>query len=148
MPNQILWDAAWNSRGTVLTTELNSLGNGNRTNAGTEVANQTNLDQYAKVELQVTFGSAPSAGGVVNVYMVTAADGTNYEDGSSSVDPQAHRLMVSIPVRAVTSAQRLTSRPFALEPAKTKFIIENKSGQSFPASGSTLTLYTANDEVQ
>jgi len=148
MANQVLWDAAYVDRSTVLTTELNSLANLSRTNAGTEIANQTNLDQYGKVELNVTFGSAPSAGGFINVYMVNAPDGTNYEDGSSSADPGSHKLVAVIPVKAVTSAQRVTSRLFGLEPAKTKFIVENKSGQAFPSSGSTLKLYTANDEVQ
>lgn len=148
MANAIKWEASWTSRSTVLTTELNSLGNGSRTNAGTELANQTNLDQYAKVELQVTFGSAPSAGGYVQIHMVTAPDGSNYEDGSSSVDPGLHTVVCSIPLRAVTSAQRLTSPVFALQPAKTKFILYNGSGQAFPSSGSTLTLYTDNDEVQ
>lgn len=148
MANKILWDDKYTSRGTVLTTELNALGNGNRTNAGTEINNGTNLDQYGKLELLVDFVSAPTAGAFVNIYTVTAPDDTNYEDGSSSVDPGSHRLVATIQVRADTAAQRLTSRPFPLEPSKTKFILENKTGQAFPASGSTLTLYTANDEVQ
>lgn len=148
MANAILWQAAWTSRGTVLTTELDALGNTSRTNAGTEIANQTNLDQYGKLELAVDFVSAPSAGGYVQIHMLTAPDGTNYEDGSSSVDPGLHTVVVSIPLRADTAAQRLTSPVFALQPAKTKFILLNQSGQSFPASGSTLTLYTDNDELQ
>ena len=50
-------------------------------------------------------------------------------------------------VRAVTAAQRLSGRLIPLLPEKTKFLIYNGSGQAFPASGSTLTLYTTNRTV-
>ncbi len=146
--NAILWQSAWVDRGDVLDDELDALANGSRTNAGLEIANQTNLDQFGKLELTVDFVSAPSATATVSIYMVTAPDGTNYEDGSSTVDPGAHTLVCTIPVRADTAAQRLCSKVFALEPAKTKFILLNNTGQAFPATGSILTLYTSNDEVQ
>lgn len=148
MPNAIKWEAAWLSRGTVLGTELNSLANQARSNAGTELANQTNLDQFGKLVLTVTFASTPSAGAMIHLYMVTAPDGTNYEDGSSSIDPGTHTLVDTIPVRSTTAAQRLASRLFRLEPAKTKFILENQTGVAFPASGSVATLSSGNDEVQ
>ena len=142
----IKW-AGWTSRGAVLGAELNALANSGRSAAGTEVNNATNKDRWGKLELAATFGTAPSAGGYVEIYAVTAPDGTNYEDGSNSVDPGAHKLIDRIPVRAVTTAQRLTGRTMPLEPAKTKFLLTNGSGQAFPASGSTLTLYTTNEET-
>lgn len=148
MPSAVKWEAAWNSRSTVLTTQLNALAAGSRTAVGTEIDNSTNLDQYGKVELSVDFVSAPAAGGYFNIYAVVAADGTNYEDGSDTVDPGLHRIVATIPARATTAAQRLTSKVFLMEPAKTKFILENKTDQAFPASGSTLTLFTGNDESQ
>lgn len=140
----IKW-AAYTDRGNVLTTELNALANAGRSAAGTEIDNATNKDRWGKFELNVTFGTAPSAGGYVEIYAVTAPDGTNYEDGSNTVDPGTHKLIDRIPVRAVTTAQRLTGRQFPLEPAKTKFLLLNASGQAFPASGSTLKLYTTNE---
>ena len=103
MPSAIKWEATWSDRGTVLGTELNSLANDARTNAGTEVANQTNLDRFGKFELTVTFGTAPSAGARVEIHMVTAPDGSNYEDGSSSIDPGAHTL-VATATNAASSA--------------------------------------------
>ncbi len=148
MANQILWDAAYTSRSTVLTTELNSLGSGSRTDGGTELSNQTNLDQYGVLEIQVTFASSPAAGSYLQLHMITAPNGTNYEDGSSSVDPGAHTVVANVPVRATTNAQRLLTDLFVLKPGKTKFILYNGTDKSFPASGSTVTLYTANDEVQ
>lgn len=140
------WDG-FTSRGTVLTTELNSLASASRSAAGTEINNATNKDVFGKLELSVTFGTAPSAGGYVEIYAVTAPDGTNYEDGSNTVDPGVHKLVDRIPVRSVTTAQRLNGRMIPLEPAKTKFLLLNGSGQAFPASGSTLTLYTTNRTV-
>lgn len=148
MANAIKWEALLSDRSTVLTTELNSLGNTSRTNAGSAIDNGTNLDRYGFLELNVTFGSAPSAGGYVALYMVTALDGTNYDDGSSSVDPGTHTLVTTIPLRATTNAQKLHSVRFELPPCPIKFILENRSGQAFPASGSTVKLFTVNEEVQ
>ena len=139
--------AAYTSRGNVLSTELNALANAGRSAAGTEIDNGANLDMFGVLELSATFGTAPSAGGYVEIYMVTATDGTNYEDGSNTVDPGTHKLIDRIPVRAVTTAQRLSGRLIPLLPEKTKFLLYNGSGQAFPASGSTLTLYTTNRTV-
>lgn len=137
------WSAAWTSRGNVLTAELNALASAGVSAAGTEVDNATNLDTWGQLKLSVTFATNPSAGGYVNVYMVTAPDGTNYEDSGTSTP--VHRLVASIPVRAVTTAQVVNSKPFPLEPAKTKFFLENQAGFAFPASGSTVALFTANE---
>lgn len=139
--------AAYTSRGNVLSTELNALANAGRSSAGTEIDNATNLDMWGKFELNVTFATAPVAGGYVEIYAVTAPDGTNYEDGSNSVDPGPGKLIDRISLRESTTAQRRTGRMFPLEPSKTKFILLNGSGQAFPASGSTLTLYTTNRTV-
>ena len=138
--------SAWTSRSTVLTTGLNALANDGRSAAGTEINNATNLDRWGKLEVAVTFAAAPSAGGYLELYTVTAPDGTNYEDGSDSVDPGAHRLVDRIPVKATTNAQKVTGRVIPLEPAKTKWLLLNKSGQAFPATGSTVTLYTTNEQ--
>lgn len=142
MANVIKWEAAWNSEGNVLTTELNALSDAGLSAAGTEVDNSTNLDQYGKLELTVDFVSAPSAGAFCDIYMITAPDGTNYEDTNVG------NKVTSIPVAASTAAQRLTSRMFPLQPSKCKFLLENRTGQPFPATGSILKLYSTNDEVQ
>ena len=139
--------AAYTSRGSVLSTELKALAPGGRSTAGAEVDNGVNLDMFGVLELSVTFGTDSSAGGYVEIYMVTAPDGTNYEDGSNTVDPGTHKFIDRVPVRAVTTAQRLSGRLIPLLPEKTKFLIYNGSGQAFPASGSTLTLYTTNRTV-
>jgi len=148
MANAIQWQSAPTSRGNVLSTELNSLADAARTDAGTEIDNSVNLDTYGCLEMNVTFGTAPGAGGYVALYIVTAPDGTNYSDGSSTVDPGADTLVLSIPVRAVTTAQRKITKWFPLPPCKLKFILRNESGQAFPASGSTVELFADNFELQ
>lgn len=141
------WAGTPTSRGNILSTELNSLANTNRTNAGGAIDNGTNLDKYGWVKLAVTFGTAPSAGGNVELRMIQALDGTNYADGSSSSDPGIDSYVFSIPVAAVTTAQSKQVGPFLLPPCKVKFLVVNQSGVAFPASGSTIELFTANDSV-
>lgn len=148
MANAIQWQAAPTSRGTVLTTEMNALAAAARTNSGTEIDNSVNLDMYGWLELSVTFGTAPAASGFVSIYIVRALGGTNYEDGSSTVDPGGHTWVASIPVRAVNTIQRLMVGPIQLPPSKIEFIVANNASQAFSASGHTLTLYTDNAEVQ
>ncbi len=138
---------ALTSRSTVLTTELNALASAARSNAGTALDNGANLDEWGWLELQVTFAVAPTATANLLVYMVLAPDGTNYADGSSTVAPGADTLIAAFPILASTSAQRKTVGPIRLPPCKVKFIIENQTGQAFPATGSTLTLYTSDEKV-
>lgn len=148
MANAVKWEALVTDRGNVLSTELNALANGSRSAAGSAINNGSNLDQYGWLQLDVDFVSSPSAGAYVEVWMVKALNGTDYEDGSDSVDPGAHTLVAIIPVRATTAAQKLMSRTILLPPCPIKFLLTDRTGQAFPASGSTLKLYTANDEVQ
>lgn len=148
MPNAILWGAAPVDEGSILTTELNALADGSRSAGGTELDNSANLDTYGQLELNVTFATSPDAGGHVKLYMITAPDGTNYSDGSDTVDPGADTWVLDIPVRAVTSAQRKVTKMFPIPNAKIKFILENQAGFAFPATGSTVELYTSNYEVQ
>lgn len=148
MANAIKWEAAPNSRGNVLSTELNALASGSRTAAGGAIDNSANLDKYGYLELNVDFVSAPSAGAYCVVYMLMSLDGTNYADGSGSVDPGADAMCITIPILASTAAQNKQVGPISLPPSKVKFILENQTGQAFPATGSTLELFTSNDEIQ
>lgn len=150
MASAIKWEAAWVDRSTVLTTELNALANNGICAAGTGYDNTSNLDQYAALELSVDFVSAPTSGGYVNIFLVESLDGTNYSDATTTAgDAGIMRFIGAIPLAAVTAAQRIASPfTFMLRPGKAKFVLENKSGQAFPASGSTLKLFTTNDEAQ
>lgn len=136
------WEAA--AITSLLTTELNSLANGSTCALGTEYDNATNLYLYGLFELNVTFGSAPTAGNTVDLYIVPAPDGTNYDDGSASVTPPITNYAGGFPLRAVTTAQKIAiGGPLSLiwlPPLKFKVLVKNGSGQAFPASGSTVKL--------
>ncbi len=148
MANPIKWQSGLTDRGTVLSTELNGLANNTRTNAGSEIDNTTNLDQWGLLQLDVQFSSAPASNAFVAIYAIKAPDGTNYEDGSSSVAPSTNTLVATIPVRSAAVAQKLTSQLFRLPATKIKFILENQTGVAFPSSGSTLKLFTVNEEIK
>lgn len=148
MANAIKWESSPSSS-TVLSTELNALANNARSAVGTEYDNATNLNQFGFAELDLTFAVAPSdAAPYVILSMVPAADGTNYADGSATVDPGETRKVAVIPVRAVDTAQKIVTERFELPPFKCKFLLENQSGQALGASGHTVKLYPTNLEVQ
>lgn len=129
---------------SVLTTELNSLANAAAA-LGTEYDNATNLYLWAMFELNVTFGSSPTAGNTVDLYIIPAPDGTNYDDnttGASGAAPSTS-YVGGFPLRAVTSAQKVplgATRRVDLPPTKFKVFVVNGSGQAFPASGSTVKM--------
>lgn len=123
---------------TALSTEINALAAGSSTNASSAIDNSSALDLFDDLELAVTFGSSPTAGGYVSVFLLPAVDGTNYADGSSSVAPAAGLLVATFDVRAVTTAQRLSFRNVPIPPGLFKYMLTNNTSQAFPASGSTL----------
>ena len=148
MPNAILWQAAPTSRGNVLAAEMNALADNGFTAQGTEVNNSVNLDTYGMFEFNVDASAAFAAGAYVAIYMITAPDGTNYGEGSASVDPGADTWLLNIPLRATADAIIKMTKVFPLPPVKFKFILENQAGLVFPSAGTTLELFSMNYEVQ
>lgn len=147
MPSAIKWETTLTSR-AALTTELNSLATNTRTAASSAIDNSSNLDTYGYLEFLGTWGTNPSAGAYVVIYMLISADGTNYADGSNTVNPNTDAAIAVIPILASTSAQRKVVGPIQLPPAKIKFIVESQTGQTLASSGNTLTLWTNNYEIQ
>lgn len=126
---------------SVMTTELNSLANNARAISGAQGADGTDANLLGDFELAVTFGTAPTLDTTVDLYLVRAADGTNYEDGDASIRPAANAFAGSFQVRNVTSAQRIVVRDVPLPPGLWKAVIHNNAtGQAFPSSGSTLKM--------
>ena len=131
---------------TVLSTELNALAN-SAAALGGEYDNSAALNLFGMLELNVTFGSAPTAGNTVDVYIIPAPDGTNYDDAVTGAGGSAPASCYAggFPLRAVTTAQRvplgLGQQGYVpLPPTKFKLLAVNKSGVAFPASGSTIKL--------
>lgn len=132
------------SRGTVLTTQLDALGTGTQSAAGSELDNTSNRDRFGVAVLAVTFAVAPTLGSMVDLYMSVSMGG-NYDDTATVTEEQ---YVGSFQLDDVTTAQRVRTGRFELSASLLKFVAYNRSGQSFPASGSTVTLYTFNRTVE
>lgn len=133
-------EASWTQ---LLSSELNSLASGAAVlqSTGTNAAlDNTNGYEKADIELTVTFGSAPSAGGSVDIYMPSlSSDAVTYDDGSSSVQSQGNYI-ITIPVRAVTTKQVIALYDVDIPGEVINALLVNNSGVAFPASGSTLKI--------
>lgn len=124
---------------SALSTELNSLAATSGKAISAALDNSGDLDLFADLELAVTFGTAPTVGTVVEVYLLPSIDGgTVYPDGSTSVLPQSSLYVGGFAVRAVTTAQKMVLRGVALPPGFYKWLVQNTTNIAFPASGSTL----------
>jgi len=124
---------------TVMTTELDALAATTGKAISAAIDNSTNLDLFDDLELTVDFASAPTAGTVIEVYLLPAVDGTNYPDGSTTVLPQAGLLVAGFAVRNDTAAQRMAVRGVSLPPGSFKYLVQNTTNQAFPATGSVLS---------
>lgn len=131
-----------------MTTELNSLANNARAISSDLGGDATDAPLYGDFELVVTFGTNPTVDTTIDLYLVRAADGSNYEDGDASVRPSPDAFAGSFPVRAVTSAQRIVIRDVPMPPGFYKTVIHNNgTGQAFAASGNTLKVRPHNLQV-
>lgn len=122
---------------TVMTTALDALANAARAITAA-IDNTVALDFWDDLELVVTYGTAPSAGATVEVYLVESVDGTSYGDGDASIAPPATALVGVFPIRAVTTAQRVHVRAVMMPPLNFKYVVTNKAGQAMAATGNTL----------
>lgn len=131
--------APYRGLSTVMSTELNSLASSTGKAISSTIDNSTNLDLFDDLELTVTFASAPTAGTVVELYVIPSLDGgTTYPDASTSVLAQSSLYVGGFAVRAVNTIQRMVIRGVALPPGSFKYFVQNTTNQAFPASGSTL----------
>lgn len=148
MPNAFSWQTGGlASRGTVLDSGINGLQTGSRSNPGNEINNVSNLDVYAMAVMSLTFSATPFSGAYMALYSLVAADGTNYQDGSSTVDPGIENVVAYVSIRAAAGPLLVATPMFLLRPGKTKFILLNQANVSLTGSGNTVTLYTANDQI-
>lgn len=139
------WAAAWTSRSTGLTTELNALANGAFTVAGTAFDNTTNLDEWAAVDI-VLASLNPTAGANLLIFLVQSLDGTTYEDAPSATNPGSHQQVAQVSLTTGSAAKRIQSKPFRIPPGKFKLVLKNQSNVALGATSNTVTLYTANEQ--
>jgi hypothetical protein len=138
--------AGLSSRGSVLTTELNTLANNTFSALGTAYDNTANLDRWGWVELSLA-SLTPTAGACVYIYLVPSVDGTNYDNGPSSTNPATHLLVATLSIQTGAAAKvAVTQIPFSLPPSKFKFALKNQTGVAFGGTN-TLDLFTSNESV-
>lgn len=128
---------------SVLTTELNSLTSTGAAITGSAVDNDADRDMYADFELKITYGTNPTAGSVIELYIIRTVDGTNFEDGATSgpVIPQSGYVGAFV-LRATTSAQRMIIPGVPIPPRDFHvLVVARTTGQTANSSGNTLTAY-------
>lgn len=99
---------------------------------------------WATLELVVTFGTAPTAGKAVEVYLIPAPDGTDYSDADNTT-PNPALLAGYFLVRGVNTAQRIGLPGVPLRPYKHKAYVRNQADQAMNA-GWTLTAYPEREQ--
>lgn len=115
--------------------------NNNDVVAGT-LENHTNKDRWMDLQLQVQFGTAPTAGTVFHVYLNPRVIGqqTISTDG---------RVIGQFVVTNSTSAQICnTIQGIPIPPLECDITIENKTGQNATVESIQLTGRTYNEEIQ
>jgi len=130
------WTAAAD-RGTVLTTELNALGNGAISAPGSALPNQTNMDRYFVAELKATWAATPTDGELAELYAVP-------DGGGGQETRDNNHFCGSFKVENNAGAQILYTEPFLLPPFSTKFTLLNRAGTAMTATGHTVKIYSFN----
>jgi hypothetical protein len=134
------WEA-FTDRGNLASTVLDSLGDDTLSGASTELDNSNNLDPHAFVEINL--GSLnPTGIPLLQLYMIRAPDGTNYEEAPIIDGTNRNTLIGTIPVPTGSAAKRVISNMIMLPPFKVKFYVGNKLNVSTAGSGNTLDVYT------
>lgn len=138
-------------RGTVTslaTTELNSLANNAGVFCTAEFDNAASnaLWLWGDFELIVSFGTAPGANVPVELYVIPAANGTDYASADTSAPPP-NLFAGAWLVRNTTATQRLVIRQAALPPSRFRILVRNTTGQAFAASGNEIHLLPYRTQV-
>ena len=128
----------------LITTGLNSLANNAQVLSGAYDNTQGGAGDgavLAEFELFIaSMGGAATANTALTLWAVQSLDGTNYEDGDASTTPAKLPLCV-FPVRAVSTAQRITRVSIPLPPGLSKYLLRNDgTGQALASSGNILSI--------
>jgi hypothetical protein len=147
MANIGKWNAP-SATTSVLTTELNSLGNNTMTAASSAIANQTNLDMYVDIEVNLA-SLSPTTGAYVSLYLLEAVDGSNYPAQSDAdLRLTVTQVLVIIPLgTTAATAQRIAVRNVVIPPGSFKIKLDNQSGVALAASGNTVKFNAYNTNL-
>ena len=113
---------------------------------GTVIDNATDLKLYVSGDLRFTPDAVPTAGTVMKLYLLYAADGTNYEDGSAgAADAPGANPVWTFPNRGSTSAHRISFGNIPIRPQKITPLVRNELGEDCTAV--YLNIYSHNKKV-
>ncbi len=130
---------------TVLSAELDTLASGAMSAASAPIANQTNLNLYADIEVNLASVSF-AAGSYVALYILEAVDGTNYPAQSDAdLRLTTTQLLVAIPTGVAASAQRVVVRNVVIPPGIFEIKLDNQTGVTL-STGNTVkfNMYNVN----
>jgi hypothetical protein len=134
---------------TLLSTELNSMASSSSTFVVSTVGGTSGLfsNTYGggglggytlgQFELKLAAPGGTLTASPVLFWFLQSVDGTNYEDGSTSVLP-ARQPDLIIPVRAVSTAQRIGGIYAPLPVGNWYVLIEQQTGQTWGSTLNTL----------
>ena len=152
MANAVKWAAASTAR--TLIDLGTTLANNTFSALGSEIDNSTNLDTAGWLELTTSsgnlFGGAVSADDAyVDVYMVQAPDGTNYENTPDVDGEFPDSKVYSLKIPTETEVKPLVSKyAIPLPPHKIKFLVYNNGTSQTMQNVWELNMYTNNLEIQ
>ena len=142
-------EVTWTSYGTwttALSTELNSLADDGLA-LSSAIDNSTNKDLFVDIEVYLaTVDLSSQTNPAIYIWLLTRTDGTNFEDGGTSVTP-ARAPDAIIPLREANGAQRVFARMLMLTPDQVKILVQNKAGAALAASGNTVKYNTYGETV-
>lgn len=132
----------------MLSTEMNALAAGSDavqatgTNAAFDNTNSSNQFTRMRLEIDVTYGTAPTAGKTIDCYIIPLgqAGGTTFWDGQTAGVQPAPQYIGSVVLRNVNTIQRLGLRNIPLGYEKFILKVVNSADQAFPASGTTVNI--------
>jgi hypothetical protein len=136
------------SQANIMTTELNSLGDGaNKLSSAVSNDAAGELYMYADFELYIAATSSRAADNRVDLYLLQEQDATNYTYGGDSLDPPPNSWIGTFVFDAATAARYNHLRGIMLPPTDFKILLRNELGVAFASSGNTLKLIKYNLQV-
>lgn len=123
------------------TTAIDGITSGSQVTTTATYANQTNLDLYVDIEINLP-SLSPTAGARVDLYVLESVDGTNFPAQSAAdLRLTITQLLVSVPIGTTgTTAQRVVARNILIPPGLMKFVFDNQTGATTNAAGNTVKI--------
>ncbi|MBL0710898.1 MAG: hypothetical protein JJV99_07795 [Colwellia sp.] len=140
---------AYDSIQSYLTTELNSLANDALVLGAAIDFTTAGSDRKLFLDVEVylnTVDLSTQTNPALYVWLLRRTDGTNFEDGGTSVTPQRAPDKI-IPLREANAAQRVQATGLLTTPDQGKILTKNETGSALASDSNTLkyNLYSLAD---